>query len=212
MSFTSVLCGLCLAVTTTAACASTSGEAQPAPPGQGGGAACTLSRSGHATGDEWGSCVQVTTTLSRPPRVGEEARLAVEVLAVSERTVRVEVDLPRGFVWVTVPAGFEQARLADRSPENGGCLHRASGSMTLAAGKISRLTGTVKATARGFATLRARAVSTEAADMPGGTGDDSVFVTVRRAPEPSFFGYYAGNEAWSAGAAEPLPTGCDVSS
>jgi len=120
----------------------------------------------------------------------------------------VELDLPSGFVWVAAPAGFEQAMLTDLSPDTGGCLHRASGSVALAAGKTSRLTGTVKATATGFATLRARAVSTDAADAPAGTGEDWVFVTVRRAPEPSLFGYYAGNEAGSVGPAETTPKRC----
>jgi hypothetical protein len=209
--------GILLVLLSAAACGRP--EQRPAPPGQArGDGTCTLPLSGHASLDEWGSCVQVTAALSRPPAVGEEAVLTVEVLAAQDRQVRLELDLPRTFAWVQVPAGLAQVRLPDPAPDTGGCVNRATDQVRLTAGQPTRLTGTVRATAPGFATLRARAVTVASpssggvsggADRGGGTGADSVFVTVGQSPQTSFFGYRPGAGASAATTAGPIRVGCD---
>jgi hypothetical protein len=145
--------------------------------------------------------------------------LTVEVLAVSDRQVRLELDLPRSFAWAEVPAGLAQTRLPDPAPDTGGCVHRATGPATLTAGRPTRLTGKVKATAPGFATLQARAVTVATAESSGAdrgragdggsTGADSVFVTVGHSPGTSTFGYRPGNDATAATPAGQAPVGCD---
>ena len=58
---------------------------------------CTLHASGSARTGGWSSCVQVTATLDRAPRVGETARLTVTVLGERDRSdVPVQEDLPAG--------------------------------------------------------------------------------------------------------------------
>jgi hypothetical protein len=183
----------------------------PAPPGYAPGAgACTLSASGHTRGDEWGSCIQVTATLSRPPSVGTTAELTVDVLAVVDTDVRVELDLPRSFDWVTAPADLVVTSIADLAPDTGGCVHRATGTTALVAGRPLRLTGTVKALAPGFATLRARAISlaTTQSTAAGPPGGDNVYVTVGSTAARSAFGYHppAGDHAVTTAA--PGPIGC----
>ena len=190
-----------LVVALTAFCVTACGSpAKGPPPGQSAG--CTLPRSGHASLDEWGSCVQVTATLSKPPAVGEEAVLTVEVLSLQDRQLRVELDLPRSFAWAVVPPGMTQTSSPDPAPDNGGCVRRAAGSLAVAGAQPSRLTGTVKALDPGFATLRARAIAAVSPGEGTGTSTDSVFVTVGHTSETSFFGYRP-----DSGAAQTTPTG-----
>jgi hypothetical protein len=146
---------------------------------------CTLSASGSARGGDsgWGSCVQVTTTLDRAPRVGESAQLRVTVLAQRDwKAVPVEVDLPEGLRWQQTPAGLRTApALADtdtgRSP-----VSRASTRIDLASGSAQTFTGTVVATGAGYAEIRARAVASAREQ-----GADAVHLTIGETS--SAFGY-----------------------
>ncbi|MDI6105549.1 hypothetical protein QLQ12_43905 [Actinoplanes sp. NEAU-A12] len=157
------------------------------PPGPPGGSACALPADANAPNSEWAACARVAAALSQPPARGETVTLSVEVTVAVDAAARIEIDLPGGFAWAGAPAGLTLTDHPVPNPADGGCLHRAAGTITLGAGQSVRLTGTVTAVATGFATLRARAV------LPGGgDGASSVFVTVGETPEDSTLGYRPG--------------------
>jgi hypothetical protein len=141
--------------------------------------------------------VRATADLSRAPAVGERATLHVEFLSQRAGRLTVELDAPGSFAWTRRPAGTTTQRHRSTAPDEGGCVDRASGTWTVAAGRPLRLTGELVARATGFAAIRVRATG-----VRDGAGEDAVYVTVGDAPSSSHFGYRGdSNSAASTAAA-----------
>jgi hypothetical protein len=162
---------------------------------------CTLSRSGRATGDEWGSCLQATVRLSRVPAVGETAAVSVEILGVRDGTVVAEVDLPTALAWTSPPPQLTIGTAPERVSD--GCALRGAGQLRLRALEPVRLTGEVRAVSPGLVSVRARA----RAVPPGGGGEglDVLAVTIGRTAAESREGHdeSAGDAGTTSGPVEP---------
>lgn len=161
-------------------------------------AECGLRPSGsvqqHAGG--WSSCVQVTAKLDRAPRVGEAARLTIEVLGEHDRSgVPVQVDLPAGWRWAEPPSGLPVAPAGTAW----GPVLRASGTLDLDAGRSRTMTATVVPERAGYADIRARA----GASAPE-QGADAVHVTI--GTTSSRFGYHDP----AADRTAPVPDGTAI--
>jgi len=147
---------------------------------------------------EWGSDIRVDLTLSQPPSVGQTASLLVELCAKRSGLATLELTLPEGFDWVTLPPNFSAHNTVSHNPANFGCLHVADGTVYLAAREPWRLTATVKARADGRATLIATAKPAT------GVGDTSFyFMTAGPTLGSSFVGFHIENPSGTMAVTDP---------
>ncbi|GAA0250909.1 hypothetical protein GCM10010492_58970 [Saccharothrix mutabilis subsp. mutabilis] len=162
--------------------------------GAGQGAAQGVGQPGRATENctftegELARCVRVGIDLPTVPEVGGTAAIGVEVAAQAEvGEVAVTVDLPATLRWERAPEGFATERVTGASPEAGGVVERASGTVKLHSGQTIRLDAAVTAVAAGAAPIRAAVVG--AARSQVDTASGSLVVTVGATRPESFRGY-----------------------
>jgi hypothetical protein len=128
---------------------------------------------------EFGSDFAMLATLSRPPKVGEEATVTVGVCAKEATKAVVSVKLPGGLEWRALPEGMTTGI----APEPD-CATTAAGTWDLAAMTPLTVTGTVAATKAGTAEV---AGSVKPADGQGPGNSAYVYLTVGK--DSSHFGY-----------------------
>ncbi|MFG2504726.1 hypothetical protein ACGFOW_04420 [Streptomyces rubiginosohelvolus] len=121
------------------------------------------------------SCLAVAVALADLPEVGGETQVTVQVrTTATQDALDLELLLPAHLAWARLPDGFAVATVASTVPVEGGEVHRASGSRTVAADAPLTLTGRVRAVGEGPAEIRATATAEGAVDSASG----SRFVTL----------------------------------
>lgn len=156
-----------------------------APVGSAPDKVCTLQPNPNVpASNEWTSCLSVSASIERAPRLGENAELRFDVTSQhGDDAVQIEADLPGNLRWQKAPSGLRQAAVASSSPLANGQLQRATGQRAIGAGQTVRFEGTVNAVSPGPVEIRIRARIA----VPGGTdvAEDSVYLTIGEQGQPS---------------------------